>query len=180
MLSKSVPALAALLMISASAQAQGPIAAPNPAPAAPPPGAAASGGVITLKGADGRLATVTDAQLRDLHRVSVTAAWGEHHVYAGAPIGDLLALVGAPSEVKLHGPALDQIVVVTGQDRFIAVLAMAETARGFHDAPVILADEIDGKPLDAHEGPYRLIIGGELKPARAVRMVTTIELRPVR
>ena len=178
MLSKSIPALAALLMISASAQAQSQTAAPNPAPAAP--AAAAAPGTITLKGADGRLVTVNDAQLRDGRRVSVTAAWGEHHVYAGAPIGDLLALVGAPSEVKLHGPALDQVVVVTGQDRFIAVLAMAETARSFHDAPVILADEIDGKPLDAHEGPYRLIIGGELKPARAVRMVSMIELRPIR
>jgi len=135
---------------------------------------------LTVKAADGHSVTVTDAQMRDLHRLSVTAAWGDHHVYAGTPIGDLLALVGAPSEVKLHGPALDQIVVVTGSDHFIAVLAMAETARSFRDAPVILADEVDGKPLDAKEGPYRLIIGGELKPARSVRMVTTIELRPVK
>ena len=141
---------------------------------------AAHAQTLTINGPDGHTATVTDAQLRDLHRLSVTAAWGDHHVYAGAPVSDLLALVGGPSDVKLHGPALDQIVVVTGSDHFIGVMSIAETARSFRDAPVIIADEVDGKPLDAKEGPYRLIIGGELKPARSVRMVTTIELRPVK
>ncbi len=135
---------------------------------------------LTLQGADGRTATVTDAQLRDLHRVSVTAPWGEHHTYAGAPIGDLLALVGGPSDVKLHGPPLDQIVVVIGSDHFIGVLSIAETSRAFRETPVIIADEVDGKPLDAKEGPWRLVIGGDLKPARSVRMVTTTELRPVK
>ncbi len=136
--------------------------------------------ILTITGPDGHTATVTDAQLRDLHRLTLTAGWGDHHTYAGAPVSDLLALVGGPSDVKLHGPALDQIVVVTGSDGFIGVMSIAETARSFREAPVIIADEVDGKPLDAKEGPYRLIIGGELKPARSVRMVTTIELRPVK
>ncbi|HEY2658456.1 MAG TPA: molybdopterin-dependent oxidoreductase [Caulobacteraceae bacterium] len=135
---------------------------------------------LTLKGPDGRIATVTDAQLRDLHRLTVPAGWGDHHTYAGAPVSDLLALVGGPSDVKLHGPVLDQIVLVTGSDGFIGVMSIAETARSFRDTAVIIADEVDGKPLDAKEGPYRLVIGGELKPARSVRMVTTIELRPVK
>lgn len=134
---------------------------------------------LTLKAPDGRTAIVTDAQLRDLHRLTVTTAYGDHHTYAGAPLSDLLALVGAPSEVRLHGPALDQVVIVTGSDKFYAVLSIAETAASFRDAPVIIADEEDGKPLDAEEGPFRLIIGGDHKPARSVRMVTSLELRPV-
>ena len=141
---------------------------------------AAHAQTLTLKGPSGQTATVTDAQLRDLHRLTVQTGWGDHHSYAGAPVSDLLALVGGPSDVKLHGPALDQIVVVTGADGFIAVMSIAETARSFRDAPVIVADEIDGKPLDAKEGPYRLIIGGELKAARSVRMITMIELRSVK
>ena len=141
---------------------------------------AAGAQILTLQGPDGRMATLTDAQLRGQHRVSVTVPWGEHHTYAGAPIGDLLALVGAPSEAGLHGAALDQIVLVTGSDHFLGVMAIAEAATGFTGQSAIIADEVDGKPLDAKEGPYRLIIGGDLKPARSVRMVTTIELRPVR
>ncbi|QUD86066.1 molybdopterin-dependent oxidoreductase [Phenylobacterium montanum] len=135
---------------------------------------------LTVQGADGHSVTLTDAQLRDQHRVSVTVPWGEHHTYAGAPLGDLLALVGAPSDARLHGPALDQVVLVTGSDHFMGVLAIAETSKAMRDAPVILADEEDGKPLDAKQGPWRLIVGGDLKPARSVRMVTTIELRPVK
>jgi len=141
--------------------------------------AAAQAQDVTIKGPGGRTATVTDAQLRDLHRLTVPAGFGDRHSYAGAPLSDLLALVGAPSEVMLHGPALDQMVVVTGSDKFYAVLSIAETAASFRGAPVILADEEEGKPLDAKEGPYRLIIGGELKAARSVRMVTTLELRPI-
>jgi hypothetical protein len=45
---------------------------------------------------------------------------------------------------------------------------------------VILADEEDGKPLNDKEGPYRLIIGGELKPPRSVWSVVDIELRPIK
>ena len=134
---------------------------------------------VTLTAPGGKTATVDDAQLRDLHRVTVTTAYGDHHVYAGAPLSDLLALVGAPSEVRLHGPALDQVVVITGSDGFYSVLSIAETAASFRTAPVILADEEDGKPLDAQEGPFRLVIGGDLKPARSVRMVTSLELRPI-
>jgi hypothetical protein len=141
---------------------------------------AAHAQTLTLQGPGGQSATVTDAQLRDLHRVSITVPWGDHHTYAGAPVTDLLALVGGPSDVKLHGLPLDQIVIVTGADKFIGVMSIAETSKAFRDAPVIIADEIDGQPLDAKEGPYRLIVGGDLKPARSVRMVTTIELRPVK
>ncbi len=140
---------------------------------------AAHGQTLAIKGPGGRTAEITDAQLRDLHRLTVPAAYGDHHIYAGAPLSDLLALVGGPSDVTLHGPAVDQIVIVVGADKFYAVLSIAETARSFREAPVIIADEEDGKPLDAKEGPFRLIVGGELKAARSVRMVTTIELRPV-
>lgn len=41
----------------------------------------------------------------------------------------------------------------------------------------ILADTRDGKPLDAHEGPYRIIVPGEKRPGRWVRQVQRIELR---
>ncbi len=140
---------------------------------------AAQAQTVTVTAPGGQSANVNEAQLRDLHRISVTAAYGDHHVYAGAPLGDLLALVGAPSDARLHGPVLDQVVVVTGSDGFYSVLSLAETSAAFRDQPVILADEEDGKPLDAKEGPFRLVIGGDLKPARSVRMVVSLELRPI-
>lgn len=168
-------ALAALALAASPAAVPPPPSAPastTPAPAGP--------ATLAIKGPDGHGAVVTAADLRDMHRQSVTVAWGGGHTYAGALLSDLLAEIGAPSGARLHGPALDQVVIVKGRDGFIAVLAIAETAMNLKDQPVILADEEDGKPLNDKEGPYRLVIGGEKKPPRSVWGVVEIELRPIK
>jgi len=141
-------------------------------------GQAAAQSVI-VKGPQGRVETVTAADMRAMHQASVTVPYGHKATFSGAVIGDLLAEVGAPSDVRLHGPPVNQIVIVTGQDGFTTVLSLAETEKSFRDRPIILADQENGKPLDAKQGPYRLVIGGELKPARSVYAVIEIELRPV-
>jgi hypothetical protein len=45
---------------------------------------------------------------------------------------------------------------------------------------VILADLMDGNPLDERTGPFQLVVEGDLRPARAVRMVSAIRLERVR
>lgn len=177
---------AALALIAAPALAQtgaappmapmgpmAPTAAPSPAAPATPPG------TVVVKGPQDT-ATVTAADLQSMRRYSVTVGWGGGHTYAGAALSDLLAEVGAPSEARLHGPPLDQVVIVKGRDGFISVLAIGETSMTLKGQPVILADQKDGKPLDDKEGPYRLVIGGELKPPRSVWGVVSIELRPIK
>lgn len=174
------PILGALTALTlAASPPAGPAA--TPVQAAPAPAAAVSGpATVAVKGPGGESAVVTAADLRDMHRQSVTVAWGGGHTYAGALVSDVLAEIGAPSEVRLHGPPLDQVLIVKGRDGFIAVLAIAETAMSFKGQPVILADEEDGKPLNDKEGPYRLVIGGEAKPPRSVWGVVEIELRPIK
>ena len=134
---------------------------------------------IIVKGKEGRVETVTPADLRAMSQASVTVPYGDKGTFSGAEIGDILAEVGAPSDVRLHGPPVNQIVIVTGRDGFTTVLSLAETEKSFRTEPIILADEENGKPLDDKQGPYRLVIGGELKPARSVWGVIEIELRPV-
>ncbi len=160
------PILAALAALA--------LAAPPPLTQMTPPA------TIAVKGPDGRSAVISESDLRDMRRYDVAVTWGGGHAYAGAALSEILARVGAPSEVRLHGPALDQVVIVKGRDGFIAVLAIAETAIGFKGQPVILADTEDGQPLNDKEGPYRLVIGGEPKPPRSVWGVSEIELRAVR
>jgi len=158
-------------------------APPTQTPAPPATAASvqpAAPATVAVKGPGGHSAVVAAADLRGMHRQSVTVAWGGGHTYTGALMSDVLAEIGAPSEVRLHGPALDQVVIVKGRDGFIAVLAIAETAMSFKRQPVILADEEDGKPLNDKEGPYRLVIGGEAKPPRSVWGVVEIELRPIK
>jgi hypothetical protein len=142
-------------------------------------GGAAAAQSIVIKGPRGRSETVSPADIKAMRQASVTVPYGDKATFTGPVIGDFLAEVGAPSDVRLHGPPVNQIVVVTGQDGFTTVLSLAETEKSFRDQPIILADQENGKPLDARQGPYRLVIGGELKPARSVYAVTEIELRPV-
>lgn len=41
---------------------------------------------------------------------------------------------------------------------------------------MILADTRDGKPLDAKEGPFRIIAADEKRPGRWVRNVNAIDI----
>jgi hypothetical protein len=41
---------------------------------------------------------------------------------------------------------------------------------------VVLAFLKDGKPLDAKEGPYRIVVPDEKRLARWVRQVTTLKI----
>jgi DMSO/TMAO reductase YedYZ molybdopterin-dependent catalytic subunit len=57
------------------------------------------------------------------------------------------------------------------------VLALAEVDPAFHSGEVIVADEMNGKPLDAHSGPFKLIVTEDKRPARSVRNLVSIELK---
>jgi hypothetical protein len=178
--------VAAITLMMTAETAAADMSMPMPAPAADaakpavPPGPPLDKAMVLVKGPHGDTATIGETDLRSMHRYAVYAPWGGGHTYAGAAMSDILAEIGAPSEARLHGPPLDQVLVVTGRDGFIAVLAIGETAISLKGQPVILADEMDGKPLDEKEGAFRLVIGGELKPPRSVWGVTQIELRAIK
>jgi hypothetical protein len=97
--------------------------------------------------------------------------------YSGVRLADLLAKVGAPLGSELRGEALTNFVVATGADGYKAVLALAEVDPGFHPGEVVVADTMDGKPLDAHSGPLKLVVTEDKRPARSVRNLTDIELK---
>ena len=46
----------------------------------------------------------------------------------------------------------------------------------FTDKQIILAFLKDGKPLDEKEGPYRIVIPDEKKPARWIRQLTALKI----
>ncbi len=97
--------------------------------------------------------------------------------YSGVRLADLLVKVGAPLGKELRGEALADYVVAIGSDGYKAVLALGEADPSFHPGEVIVADAMDGKPLDAHNGPLKLVVSEDKRPARSVRNLTTIELK---
>jgi hypothetical protein len=137
---------------------------------------------------DGSLAVVSTSRsltlkLADLSAMPhATVTFHNSHTnadesYSGVRLADLLVKVGAPLGRELRGEALADYVVAIGADGYKAVLALGEVDPSFHPGEVMVADAMDGKPLDAHNGPLKLVVSEDKRPARSVRNLTTIELK---
>ena len=76
---------------------------------------------------------------------------------------------------KLRGPEMRDYIVVSAKDGYEVVLALMEV-----DPPlntVLVADTLNGKPLDDKHGPLQLVVPSDQRPARWVRMVVKISVR---
>jgi hypothetical protein len=136
---------------------------------------------FSLRGDGGASAVVTNAELAAMPRVTLTVTQhGQQHAYEGVPLSALLARIGAPQGQALHGAAFAKIVVVTARDGYRAVFALTETDPSMQRGQIIVADKMDGAALSAEDGPLRLIVENDLRPARSVRMLSAIEVRTVR
>ena len=139
-------------------------------------GAAFAGGGVSVTGPDGQSETLSG--LEGLPRISFTVdQHGTLHTFEGAPLNAILARVGAAYGEKLKGPELATIVMVTCADGYQVALALTDTDPGTVKARVILADRMDGRPLPASDGPFRLVVENDVRPARAARRVERIEVR---
>jgi DMSO/TMAO reductase YedYZ molybdopterin-dependent catalytic subunit len=120
-----------------------------------------------------------DAQaLRAMSRVKTsTNDHGRQGMWEGVHLREVLARAGAPLGADLRGRATATVVIVGAADGYRSVFALAEFDPAFGHLDAILADTRDGRPLDAKEGPYRLVLPTHKRQTRSVRQVTWIELR---
>jgi hypothetical protein len=124
--------------------------------------------------------TLRAAELKTFPRVTVTihnSHTDADETYTGVRLSELLARMSAPLGSDLRGKALSAYVVATGSDGYRAVLALGEADPSFHPGEVLVADEMNGKPLDAHSGPFRLVVTEDKRPARSVRNLVSLELK---
>ncbi|MGA7522992.1 MAG: molybdopterin-dependent oxidoreductase [Acidobacteriaceae bacterium] len=141
---------------------------------------AAGSDVLVIEAGPGERGVFTAASLREYPQTKETVF--DHHAnknetYAGVPLMDLLAHLGMPHGKDLMGKALAQYVVATGSDGYTTVLSLGEIDPAFHPGVVLVADELDGKPLDAKTGPFRLVVSEDKKAARSVRNLVKIEVK---
>lgn len=81
-----------------------------------------------------------------------------------------------PLSDKMKGPQLTQALLFGASDGYQVVFALAEIDPAFATREIILADTRDGKPLDAKEGPFRVIAPGDNRGARWIRQVTSVKI----
>lgn len=132
---------------------------------------------LTLRDGD-RTVTLEGADLRALPQETLTVDdHGAARTFTGAQLGAVLDKLGAPHGDQLSGEALGYTLVAIGSDGYRVALSLSEIDPMLGDRHVIVADSEGGKPLDAHEGPYRLIVKGDRRMARSARNLTMLELK---
>jgi DMSO/TMAO reductase YedYZ molybdopterin-dependent catalytic subunit len=70
-------------------------------------------------------------------------------------------------------------VIAEAADGYRVLFALPELDSDFQDAGVIVAYEMDGKPMSATVGPLRLVVPHDKRPARWVRMLRSIKVEMV-
>jgi hypothetical protein len=94
--------------------------------------------------------------------------------YEGVLLEGLLQKAGVPHGEDLRGPAMTTYVIAEAEDGYRVVYSLAELDSGILDSDVIVADTLDGAPMAAKLGPFRLVAPHEKRPARWVRMLKII------
>jgi hypothetical protein len=119
----------------------------------------------------------------DMQTVQYTSKGQKHSAKCVALVA-LLKAAGVQTELKMDPKAdpksknypLRLVVMVAGRDGYTAAFSLGELLPEIGHEEVWLAVEVDGKALAGDDGPARLIVPGDDKPARNVREVGTITI----
>ncbi len=131
--------------------------------------------------AAGHTTNLTAAQIASAPHVTVNVK--DHDTPAtfdGVPLAALLTTAGVQLGDKLRGQRLTEVLLVEAADGYKVAFALAEVDPAFATREIILADKRDGKPLDAKEGPLRIVAPGDKRAARWVRQVTVLRIVAVK
>ena len=123
--------------------------------------------------------TLTAADLAAMPRSTAIAKdkQGTPHTFSGVALADIFKKAGVTTGRDLRGENLAKYVLVTCADNYQVVFSLAELDSSFTDRVVILADQVEGKPLPAGTGPFRIVVPGEKKPARNCFQVLSIDIK---
>jgi hypothetical protein len=91
-------------------------------------------------------------------------------------LAELLKRAGLPSGENLRGKSMSLCVVASAADGYHAVFSLAELDASIGGEQVLVVDTVDGAALPAGQGPLRLVVPSDKRPARWVRMVQSITL----
>jgi hypothetical protein len=112
-------------------------------------------------------------------KVSAKDHEGKNHEYAGVKLRDILTQAGVATGNDLRGKEMADYVVAEASDGYRVVFSLAELDQDFGNTQVIVAESVDGQPLAVKEGPLRLVVPGDKRQARWVRMLTSISVMRV-
>ena len=102
---------------------------------------------------------------------------GQVVTYSGVPLATILEAQAKNAGSMAGLRALsDAVILVRGTDGYQAAVSAAAVAMDPKGERYLLALTRDGKPLEAGQGPVRLIVPGDPKHVRWVKEVATVRL----
>ena len=130
----------------------------------------------------GEVTNPLELKLADLQQYPQTEVMrkdrdGKDHTYSGVVLSAILQKAGATLGKELRGENLTKYILVEASDGYQVIFTLAELDKDFTDRTIILANKIDGQPLAAGDGPFRIIVKDEKKPARCIKQVTAIKVQ---
>jgi DMSO/TMAO reductase YedYZ molybdopterin-dependent catalytic subunit len=132
---------------------------------------------LRITGAVSTPLVLTVADLKKMPRKTLTVM-NPHdkkkETYEGVLLEELFAKAGVPQGEQLRGASMATYVLAEATDGYRVVFSLAELDSGILESEVIVADTVDGAPLSAQQGPFRLVAPHEKRPARWVRMLKSI------
>jgi DMSO/TMAO reductase YedYZ molybdopterin-dependent catalytic subunit len=133
---------------------------------------------LTVSGDVSKPLVMSDADLAAFgaQTVNVTDEKGNPASYSGVPVAAILAKAGAPLGKDLRGQYMAIGVIAKASDGYEVLFPLTEFDPAFGERAVLLVDRRDGKPLDAREGPLRLVVPGDKRHARWVRGITSLDV----
>jgi hypothetical protein len=132
---------------------------------------------VTVQNESGATIKLTSAEIATLpHQAIAVEDHGKSVRFEGVPLRLVLQKGHVSFGDSLRGKRLANCLLVEAADGYRVVFALPELDPGFTDRVVLLADKADGHPLDAKDGPFRVIVPGEKRMARWVRQVTTLRV----
>ena len=138
-----------------------------------------TGAELKIAGAVSTPLTLTVADLKKMPRKTLTVMnphEKKQETYEGVLLEDLLQKAGVPHGEQLRGAAMVSYVLAEAEDGYRVTFSLAELDSAFLNCEVIVADTMDGLPLGAKQGPFKLVAPHEKRPARWIRMVKSITI----
>jgi DMSO/TMAO reductase YedYZ molybdopterin-dependent catalytic subunit len=148
-------------------------------PSAPPAQAqtAPTAAELRINGAVSTPLVLTVSDLKKMPRKTISVM-NPHNkkteMYEGVLLEELLRRAGVAQGEQLRGASMATYVIAGAEDGYRVVFSLAELDSGILESEVMVADTMDGAPLGAKEGPFRLVAPHEKRPARWVRMLKSI------
>lgn len=120
--------------------------------------------------------SVDELKAMPRRRVELDGEDGRKVVYEGVPVAEVLKRAGVALGRDLRGAALTTYVLATASDGYQVLFSLAELDPAMAPNETIVADTLDGKPLFAYQGPLRIVVPRDSRPARSIRMLSRLEV----